>query len=237
MIPAKPEYVLRSPDSTELPFPEILSRFTNAGSGWVDLRPRMELRVENAYYREGVAKRGLTGFLGTEIARYQVRSSGALRQISIESKLTERPADQPPVQQLLRASHQRYRHQRFFYQVLLDRKSDVRSAVLLGAASTADLDRLTRQLLTDPDSVCGGTSPRCTAFPEACTVSLGLEIIVNGTPRTVSWGSNLASIVRRPQEFEVWRLDAGRLVRVELDANDPGALRLPLLPDDRITWR
>jgi hypothetical protein len=36
----------------------------------MELRPQMELRIENAYYRKGMPKRGLDGFLGTEIARY-----------------------------------------------------------------------------------------------------------------------------------------------------------------------
>jgi hypothetical protein len=32
------------------------------------------------------------------------------------------------------------------------------------------------------------------------------------------------------------RLDAGHLVPVAIDAIDPAALRLPLMPGDRVTW-
>jgi hypothetical protein len=59
VLPAKPDYLLRSPDSKDTPFPEVLGRYTNVGLGWVELRPQIELRVENAYFREGAPKRGL----------------------------------------------------------------------------------------------------------------------------------------------------------------------------------
>jgi hypothetical protein len=211
--PANPEYLLR------------------AGEGWVDLRPRMQVRVENAYYRAGMPKRGLANFLGTEIVHYQVRPSGALRQLEVESRVGQRPPDQPPVDELLPVPQRRFRHHRYFYQVLLDRKSTSRSAVLISASSQAALDQL------KPEIVCATDSRNCTVFPEACTVSLEIEIVVNGQPRTVLWGSALRSVAPNPKQLEVLRLHAGRAVPVEIDAADPNALRLPLLPGDRITWR
>src|SRR5579872_1817679 len=74
VLPASPDYLLRSPDLRDTPFAEVLSRYTSLAprQGWVDLRPRMELRIENAYYRAGSPKHGVTDFLGTEIARFQV---------------------------------------------------------------------------------------------------------------------------------------------------------------------
>src|SRR2546429_9357947 len=99
--PAKPDYLLRSPDSKDTPFPEVLGRYTNVGPDWVELRPQIELCVENAYFREGAPKHGLANFLGTEIVRYRVLPAGILEQIELKSSVTQRPADQPPVQQLL----------------------------------------------------------------------------------------------------------------------------------------
>jgi hypothetical protein len=52
VLPASPDYLLRSPDSKDTPFPEVLGRYTNVGPDWVELRPEIELRVENAYFRE-----------------------------------------------------------------------------------------------------------------------------------------------------------------------------------------
>jgi hypothetical protein len=237
VIPAKPDYVLRSPDSKDIPFPEVLGRYTGVGTGWVELRPEIELRIENAYFREGTPKRGLANFLGTEIARYQVLATGALKQIAVQSRLEQRPADQPPVEQLLSESQNRYRHHRLFYQVLLNKKTDVRSAVLLSAESLDELDRVTDQLMSDPESVCGGVSTYCTAFPEACTASLEIEIVVNGHQRTVLWGSSLAEVTENHRRIELFRLHVGALAPVEIDPRDREALRLPLLPGDRVKWR
>lgn len=236
VLPAKPDYLLRSPDAKDTPFPEILGRYTNVGPDWVELRPQIELRVENAYFREGAPKHGLANFLGTEIARYRVLPTGMLEEIAVQSRLAQRPADQPPVQQLLGESQRRYLHHRLFYQVLVNKKSDVRSAVLLSAASMSDLERLTKQLLGEPDSVCGGVSTHCTAFPEACTASLEIKIVVNGAPRTVLWGSVLGGVAENHRRIELFRPYLGRLARVEGDLRDPEALRVPLLPGDRIKW-
>jgi hypothetical protein len=237
VVPARPEYLLRSPDSKDTPFPDVLGRYANVGPGWVELRPEIELRVENAYFREGAPKRGLANFLGTEIARYQMLATGALEQIAIQSRVAQRPADQPPVQQLLSESQRRYAHHRLFYQVLVSKKADVRSAVLLSAASIDELYRLTEQLRTEPDSVCDGVSTHCTAFPEACSVSLEIEIVVNGARRSVPWSSVLVDVVERHRHVELFRAYTGRLVPVKIDPTDPSAFRLPLLPGDRVKWR
>jgi hypothetical protein len=237
VVPARPDYLLRSPDSKDTPFPDVLGRYAHVGPGWVELRPEIELRVENAYFREGAPKRGLANFLGTEIARYQMLATGALEQIAVQSRVAQRPADQPPVQQLLSETQRRYPHHRLFYQVLVSKKADIRSAVLLSAASMDDLDRLTEQLLIEPDSVCDGVSTHCTAFPEACSVSLEIEIVVNGAHRSIPWSSVLADVVERQRHVELYRPYTGRLAPVEIDPTDPSAFRLPLLPGDRVKWR
>jgi len=237
VLPARPDYLLRSPGSKEVPFPEVLGRYTRVGSGWVELCPQTELRVENAYFREGAPKHGLANFLGTEIAHYQVLPTGILEQTSVESRVDQPPSDQPPVQQLLSEPQQRRHHHRFFYQVLLNKKSNVRSAVLLGAESTDELDRMTNQLMSEPDSVCGDPSSQCTVFPEACTVSLEIAVIVNSAHRTVSWGSTLADFSDNHRRVELFRRYQNELAPVEVDTRDHEALRVPLLPGDVIKWR
>lgn len=236
VVRGTPEYLLRAPDSSATPFPELLNRYRNLGIGWVDLGPRMELRIEAAYYREGSPKRSLADYLGTEIARFQVRPNGRLRLASVQSGLKAPRGKQPPVQQLVRGAQRRYSYGRLFYAVALNRKGQTRGAVLLGASTASELDRLTTQLLADPESVCGGKSLHCTVFPEVCTASLDIEIVVNGAERTVPWGNVLENVATHPRHIEMLRLDAGRLVPVEIDSNDPAALRLPLLPGDRVTW-
>ena len=236
VLPGQPDYLLVSPDSQKTPFPEVLSRYTNAGPGWVELRPSTELRIENAYFREGAPKHGLANFLGTEIARYEVLRTGTLKEISFRSRVSQRPSDQPPVQQLVSEAQRRYPCHRFFYQVLLNKKSNVRSAVLLGAESNKAIDQLTSRLLTEPETVCGDGLSQCTVFPEACTVSLEMEIVVNGKRRAVLWGSALAEFAESHQNVSLLRWYKDRLAPVELDSSDREALRVPLLPGDVIRW-
>jgi len=237
VIPADPEYRLQSPDSRETPFSNVLNQFAPLSSTWVELRPGMELRIEMAYYRAGSTERGFADFLGTSTAHYQVRPNGTMRLVSMQSVLKERPSDQPSIETLISPSQARHRFHRFFYEILLNRKAELRGAVVLGAPSTAELDRLGTQLVADPVALCDAHPRQCAVFPETCTVSLEIEIVVNGEPRTVLWGSSLSSITPRPRQLELMRLDRGRLAPIELEPADPSALRLPLLPGDNIRWR
>jgi hypothetical protein len=228
--------LLRSPDAKETPFPDVLSRYSDAGEsqGWL-LHPNTELHIENAYYREGAPKHGIANYIGTEKAVYQVRARG-LRRISVQSGLERRPADQPPVQELIGPAQLHYRYYRYFFQIVFRQKAEVRGAVLLGAGSIDELDILAARLMTDPDAVCDGQSPHCAVFPEACTVALEIEIVVNGARRTVAWGSMVENVAKNARKLRLWRLDEGRLTPVQVDAGDPNALRLPLLPGDRLEW-
>ncbi len=205
-------------------------------SNWVDLHPQMQLRIENAYYRDGFPKRGVNGYLGTETAHYQVRARG-IRLLSVENVLKPHPREQPPVQELIPVSKTRYAHYRYFYAVVFNHRGNLRGSVLLGAQSIAELDHLSEVLMKDPDSVCEGPSEHCTVFPEMCTASIDLEIFVNGSPRTVSSGSVLASVVAGAHHIDVLRRnDDGRLASLKIEPGNPNALRMPLAPGDRITW-
>jgi hypothetical protein len=141
------------------------------GQGWIDLRPPMQLRVENAYYREGAPKRDLSAYIGTEVAHYQVQRNGSLRLLSTQS-MKDRPSDQPPVQSLMQSSVRRYHYHRFYFEILFKRNSSARGSVVLGAGSNSELDRLSEQLFADPDSVCNDRSTHCTVFPHDCSVSI-----------------------------------------------------------------
>jgi hypothetical protein len=236
VLPGEPNYVLRSPDATDTPFSEVLSRYSNVGEsqGWL-LHPNTELHIENAYYRQGAPKHGVANFIGTEKAVYQVRPK-SLHLLSVQSGLEQRPADQPPVQELIGASRLHYRYYRYFFQIVFRQSAGVRGAVLLGASSVNELDQLASRLMTDPEAVCAGPSPHCAVFPEACTVALEIEITVNGAVRSVAWGSVLENVAMHPRKLQLLRLHDGRLMPVEVQADDPKALRLPLLPGDRIDW-
>jgi len=165
--------------------------------------------------------------LGTEVARYQVLPAGGLRLHSVESGLTQRPNDQRPVEQPLPASQRRHHYYRLLFQVAFQQKGSATSAFLLGAESMDRLDRLTNEVLSEPQFVCNVESANCTVFPESCTVSPEFEVRVNGSTSAVLWGSTLKNVVANARHVQLLRLHHGRPIPVEMDPNDPEALRLP----------
>jgi hypothetical protein len=208
---------------------------------WLDLRPGMELRIEGAYYKDGSPRSGMADYLGAETAAWEVRSNGTLELGPVSSFLhaqpgKEQPRDQPALQLLVSPRDLTYRYHRLFFQVVMDRAGTIRPAVLLGSRSIAELDNLTKQFLAGQPSLCGPGSNRCDAFPAWCTASVAIGIVVNGVARKVVWGSTLGSVAAHPRNVELLRVSNGRLAPVPIDAGDPGALRLPLLHGDQVSW-
>ena len=196
----------------------------------------MELRIQNAYYRDGLPKQGVDGYLGTETAHFQVRERG-VRLLSVENLLKPHPREEPPVQELIPPSHRGFAHYRYFYAVVFNHRGNIRGSVLLGAASTDELDGMGAALVTDPDTICSGSSGHCVVFPEMCTVSIDIEIVVNGVPRVVASNSLLASVATGAHHVELSRRkDAGLAVPPKIDPADPRSLPVPLMPGDRINW-
>src|SRR5439155_13521116 len=89
-------------------------------------------------------------------------------------------------------------------------------------------DRMTNQLMSEPESVCGDAFSQCTIFPEACTVSLEIAVLAKGARRTGSWGSTLADFSGNHRRVELFRHYQNELAPVEVDTRDHEALRVPL---------
>jgi hypothetical protein len=236
VLPRSPSYLLQSPDRRDTPFPDLIRAYNGfeRGQNWIDLRPLMGIQIENAYYRKGMPARGLNGFLGTEIAQYEVTARG-LRLLSVRP-MKQRPEGSVPVQRLIPSAQTTFRYYRLYFEIIF-RNGNTHGSVLLGANSTREIEQLSAKL-NHPETVCNGNSPHCTVFPEACSVSVEMRIVVNGKAQMVIWGMSLESIVTgHPQYLAVKRLYAGRLIPVEINADDPQALHLPLLPGDHVTWK
>jgi hypothetical protein len=235
VLPHSPDYLLQAPDSRRTPFPEVLKAYNGfePGRAWIDLEPLMELRIEDAYYEPGARRTGLAGFLGTEVARYAVRPDG-LTLASVQP-MPNRPKDQLAVQDLIPTAETRFTSYRLYYEVLFARRNHSHGSVLLGANSQAEINALSAQM-SNPEAVCSQQSIHCVVFPEACSVSVEMTVTVNGKPRSVYWGSTLASIAKQPRHLEMKRLYAGQLRPVRINANDSKALQLVLLPGDQVAW-
>jgi hypothetical protein len=140
-----------------------------ANQNYIDLQLNSTLRVENAYYQPGASRRGVEGFLGTEIAKYRVTLQG-LRELAVTT-MAGRPENQLPVQRLISRRKLKYLKYRLYYEVVFTRSSQIHGSVLLGANSLSELNELSARLVV-PESVCNKHSAHCTVFPEACSVSI-----------------------------------------------------------------
>jgi hypothetical protein len=154
VLPGEPNYLLRLPDLRNLPFPDVLASYTGIGDAWVDLRPHMQLRIENAYFQPDAPERTLKYYSGTESVRYRIARNGALRMVSFEPVLARRPQAQPAARDLVPPLMARFHCHRYYYQIAFRSEGDERGAVLLGANSENQLEALGHRLVGDPDSVC-----------------------------------------------------------------------------------
>ena len=221
----------RPPSSSSIP------RAHAPQGSWVDLLPRMELKIENAYFEPGAPRPGPSGYLGTEIARYQVGPGRGLWPLGVQTPLAKRPSDQPSAQELIHPLQRRHSKYRFYYAVVFTQKGSAGGSVLLGASSLSELDRLSAELLVAPYSVCGNRSRHCTVFPNTCTVSLEMQIAVNGQKRSVPWRSTLASVAPSARHIELLRRSgANHVTSQSIDPADPEAVRAALLPGDQVNW-
>lgn len=231
VVPAAPHYLLKSPDGEKRAFPDTTSSFSNAIDGWVDLGPHMTLKLEKAYFMPPESRR-IQDYLGLETAQYRYESNGSLR-LSDYVPLRTRPSHQPPVTSALPADQLLSRYHRLFFQVVLSKESGPARAIILSGDSKPTVATVAARLLRGdgcPDS--SQTWVHCTAIPEAISVSLSFDILANGSPLPVSWGSTVAGVVGAKRPVKLSRVFRGRMVRVELDPLDPSALRIPLLPGD-----
>lgn len=161
VVPAAPNYILRSPDSRQIPFPELLRAYNGfeQGSASVELRPDMELRIENAYFEPGSSRQGLAGFLGTEIAQYKVSLREGLSLVLLRP-MKGRPSDQRPVQELIPPSQQGRRYFIYYHEVLFRKSGNARGSVLLSAQGQEELKLFAADLMGDPDTVCSEGAAR-----------------------------------------------------------------------------
>jgi hypothetical protein len=200
---------------------------------YLDLRPGVRLSVEKAYYTPGAARRGLTGYMGTRVATFGIKPNGDLLLVSEQSKPFQGgPPNQLPSEPLLPPYMRSKRAYRFFYAVTFARSSRPSASVLLGARSMKEIEELSAKLKAAPDDVCTPQSVRCTVFPEGSTVSISMEIVVNGTAQVVLWGSVVGNVTGGRPASRVERMASGRLETVPGGGNQG----IRLLPGDRVSF-
>lgn len=187
----------------------------------MDLTEGMALVLETAYFRDGAKTRTIADYIGTEKLTLRTGRNGTLAVVQ-HVPLPGRPKGQIPVTAVFPEKERRRRQQRLYFQVVVNKASGKANAVVLSAGGSKEMAALTAQLMGK--AVCAAG---CTVIPEGSSVSLAMEIFVNGEARTVLWGSNVNSVLGTQRPFTLRR---GEKVM------PPGPSQ-GLLPGDRIEFQ
>lgn len=235
VMPAVPHYVLRSPNGEKSAFPDTTSRFGNSFDGWVDLGPGMSIKLDKAYFLPSESRQ-LRDYRGLESAQYRYQPTGVL-DLTDYLSLPDRPSGQTPVSSALPADQLLCRHHRFFFQVVVSKELGAARAILLSSNSKGTIAKVAGNLLRgDGCPASGQIDVYCTAIPDLISASLLFEILANGKPLAVPWGSTAAGVVGSQRPVKLFRSFRGERVPVVFDSLDPGALRIPLWPGDVLTF-
>lgn len=231
---------LRSPDGSLTPLGDTLAAFYNQREGWVELQPGMTLKLERAYFTSASISKRLENFVGLESALFRTGPRGTLERKEL-TLLPQRPKDQPSITAELAGEQIRLRQHRLYFQVALDKTSGKSNAVLLSASSRPRILEA-----KDVAQLCGAGRGKgkgkqsgavsCKVFPEGSSVSLALDITLNGKVKNMLWGSTLGNAVGAAETFKLQRLYRGKWAEVKLDPRDPAARKLLLLPLDVIQY-
>jgi hypothetical protein len=119
--------------------------------------------------------------------------------------------------------------------------------VVLAAPTRAELDRQTQVFNSDPALCAQVPTQACVVIPKSVALNPFLAITVNGSDATVPVGSTVRvaiqaatgarNVERLPPELKVYKLYAGKPVRVEFDRASPEILGLVLNGGEKISWK
>ena len=120
------------------------------------------------------------------------------------------------------------------------------TALIVGAATRADLDRRMNQLGTGIASCETLNNEICAAVPKRVAINPMVLVTVNGTEMPLPWGATLGAAIgagggRQPRtllpQLSVFKPYAGRMAPVEFDPADPAILNMILMGGETISWK
>jgi hypothetical protein len=116
------------------------------------------------------------------------------------------------------------------------------SAVIIGASSASQLDRLDKELRAQPHAGCKSAAAAagmaCFEFDGFVTLSCQIEVVVNGTRKFVEWGARVKDMVPA-KSLKALRMQGRYLdsyYDVRFDPRDADVLSLVLVGGDRLSW-
>jgi hypothetical protein len=229
----------------------LFYRYSYGPGGYVDMAPKMQLRIERDFFDPQSSSHTASDYRGTTITYYDVLGSTAtsLKFLRVERRSAGSvtfgvdSSDAELANKFANTSRLR-----LFLQDLTVAGGAKTPAILIGGALDQDLTGATQAIENDPGISCKALPSwkiTCMLFDGAVTVSPMLEIFINGARSYVPIGSKLQFIlpsvtpsqrVTLMRTLRVDRLFQGKAVRVQLPSDLEAVSQLVVFGEDRISW-
>jgi hypothetical protein len=229
----------------------LFYRYSYGPGGYVDMAPKMQLRIERDFFDSQSSSHTASDYRGTTITYYDVVGSTgtSLKFLRVEKRSAGSAAfgaDSSDAE--LEREFATTSRLRLFLQDLTVSGGAKTPAILIGGALDQDLTGVTQAIENDPGISCKALLPwkiTCTLFDGAVTVSPMLEIFINGARSYVPIGSKLQFILpsvtpsQRTTLMRTLRVERsfqGKVARVQLPTGLEAVSQLLVFGEDRISW-
>ncbi len=229
----------------------LFYRYSYGPGGYVDMAPKMQLRIERDFFDTQSSGHTASEYRGTSITYYDIVGSTAtsLKFLRVEKRLagsTAFAADSSDA--ALANEFANTSRLRLFLQDLTVSGGAKTPAILIGGALDQDLNGPTQAIESDPAISCKALLSwkiTCALFDGAVTVSPMLEVFINGTRSYIPIGSKFMFILPSVttsqratlmRTLHVERSFQGKVVRVQLPSDLEAISQLLVFGEDRISW-
>jgi hypothetical protein len=229
----------------------LFYRYSYGPGGYVDMAPKMQLRIERDFFNPQSSSHTASDYQGTTITYYDVVGSAAtsLKFLRVETRSAGSTAfsQKSSDGELAREFANTFRL-RLFLQDLTVSGGAKTPAILIGGTLDQDLNGPTQAIESDPGISCKAllsSKVTCALFDGVVTVSPMLEVFINGARSYIPIGSKLQFILpqvaasqqaRLMRTLRVERSFQGGVARVQLPTDPEAVSQLLVFGEDRISW-
>jgi hypothetical protein len=221
----------------------------------VNLKPNLRLKIERAYF--STTDKSDKNYLGVSTVIFDIatNSDGSLHfqqsqpirynPDSLSQTDNERSRDLA----ILNLKPQKFYRVLFYtHQVPTDQNF---SAALIGSDDSAHLDDFEQKMRADPGASCSSSTTKsgenapatnndvqCLTFRGFATVSVQIQVELNGQPKYIDWGTKVTSVVpdKSLKSLKIQRLFANSYSPIQFNPRDPAIQDLTLVGADHLTW-
>jgi hypothetical protein len=237
-------------------------------SNQLDITPQMRIQVVSPILKEGstlkdpilekeetsgngnsigLVIKSTANLLGYETAMYTVQPKAGGMGASIVPLYADRHiGDQTERRAEGAINYFRFPGNAAFFRVFYEAEQTEYAALVIAAATRAELDRRTKILEQGPVSCVTLNNELCASVPKQVAINGLIPITVNGSQAWVVWGTSVGGVLRAAgprntnlplRTLAVSKPYGGKLRSVEFDPASPAILNLTLTGGEEISWR